>query len=297
MDNCIISRNGSKQRPSIAWRWTPAECQRNLAVFGRFPPTCFVSSRPPPALPPLLLPVTHQRLGTATSGKLERVPTPTRADRLIIADEHDIAVCSTQPYQTPPIAAVEELNQLMSGAVGNDLVYHHRGSVDARNVAEDGDVMDGVWSAAEATDNDERRRATSGGAASKTAGEVTEMSDQRPYEVDRDVMAQHMYCRQPSRYRWKATAEQRRSDDVDVAKYWERRRKNNEAAKRSRDIRRANERRVALRAALLERENERLRSEVGALTEDTLRLHYHLLCSRTLLCSHCYQRHAGKVPP
>ena len=44
--------------------------------------------------------------------------------------------------------------------------------------------------------------------------------------------------------------------------YWERRRKNNEAAKRSRDSRRVKEEEVAARAQQLEQENVRLRCEV-----------------------------------
>lgn len=47
--------------------------------------------------------------------------------------------------------------------------------------------------------------------------------------------------------------------------YWERRRKNNEAAKRSRDARRAKEDEIAIRAAFLEQENSRLVYEVAKL--------------------------------
>ena len=54
--------------------------------------------------------------------------------------------------------------------------------------------------------------------------------------------------------------------------YWERRRKNNEAAKRSRDARRAKEDEIAIRAALLEQENLRLRVEVAALKTETAKL-------------------------
>lgn len=54
--------------------------------------------------------------------------------------------------------------------------------------------------------------------------------------------------------------------------YWERRRKNNEAAKRSRDARRAKEDQIAIRAALLEQENIRLKIEVSALKEETVKL-------------------------
>ncbi|XP_041467912.1 serine-rich adhesin for platelets-like [Lytechinus variegatus] len=57
----------------------------------------------------------------------------------------------------------------------------------------------------------------------------------------------------------------------DIA-YWERRRKNNEAAKRSRDARRAKEDQIAIRAALLEQENMRLKIEVSALKEETAKL-------------------------
>ncbi|OUC39907.1 basic region leucine zipper [Trichinella nativa] len=59
--------------------------------------------------------------------------------------------------------------------------------------------------------------------------------------------------------------------------YWERRRKNNEAAKRSRDARRAKEDEIAVRAALLEQENMRLRIEVAALKAETEKLREMLL--------------------
>jgi hypothetical protein len=54
------------------------------------------------------------------------------------------------------------------------------------------------------------------------------------------------------------------SGDKDSA-YWERRRKNNEAAKRSRDARRAKEQDIALRAQFLEQENIQLKLEVAHL--------------------------------
>ena len=46
--------------------------------------------------------------------------------------------------------------------------------------------------------------------------------------------------------------------------YWERRRKNNEAAKRSRDTRRAKEDEIAVRAVYLEQENIRLKMGSGS---------------------------------
>ena len=50
-------------------------------------------------------------------------------------------------------------------------------------------------------------------------------------------------------------------------KYWERRRKNNQAAKRSRDLKRQKEMTVKERAACLEDENRQLREEVQKLKE------------------------------
>lgn len=61
-------------------------------------------------------------------------------------------------------------------------------------------------------------------------------------------------------------------DDQKDALYWERRRKNNEAAKRSRDARRAKEDEIAIRAAYLEQENLRLKVEVAALRNETAKL-------------------------
>lgn len=68
---------------------------------------------------------------------------------------------------------------------------------------------------------------------------------------------------------------QQPSSSVDPNKdpaYYERRRKNNEAAKRSRDARRAKEDEIAIRAAFLEQENIKLKYEVAALRNETNRL-------------------------
>lgn len=54
-------------------------------------------------------------------------------------------------------------------------------------------------------------------------------------------------------------------------KYWQRRKKNNVAAKRSRDARRLKENQITVRAAFLERENTALRQEVGELRNDFAR--------------------------
>ena len=60
-------------------------------------------------------------------------------------------------------------------------------------------------------------------------------------------------------------------DDKD-RQYWERRRKNNEAAKRSRDTRRRKEDEIALRCAFLEQENLKLKLELSSLKQETYRL-------------------------
>ncbi|XP_030256185.1 TEF transcription factor, PAR bZIP family member a isoform X2 [Sparus aurata] len=52
-------------------------------------------------------------------------------------------------------------------------------------------------------------------------------------------------------------------------KYWQRRKKNNVAAKRSRDARRLKENQITVRAAFLERENAALRSEVADLRKES----------------------------
>ncbi|XP_028990860.1 TEF transcription factor, PAR bZIP family member a isoform X2 [Betta splendens] len=51
-------------------------------------------------------------------------------------------------------------------------------------------------------------------------------------------------------------------------KYWQRRNKNNVAAKRSRDARRLKENQITVRAAFLERENTALRTEVAELRKE-----------------------------
>lgn len=57
-------------------------------------------------------------------------------------------------------------------------------------------------------------------------------------------------------------------DDQKDDKYWQRRKKNNMAAKRSRDARRLKENQITVRAAFLERENTALRTEVAELRKE-----------------------------
>lgn len=61
-------------------------------------------------------------------------------------------------------------------------------------------------------------------------------------------------------------------DDLKDEKYWARRRKNNMAAKRSRDARRVKENQIALRAGFLEKENMGLRQELDRLKKENLLL-------------------------
>ncbi|XP_026207289.1 HLF transcription factor, PAR bZIP family member b isoform X2 [Anabas testudineus] len=57
-------------------------------------------------------------------------------------------------------------------------------------------------------------------------------------------------------------------EDLKDDKYWARRRKNNLAAKRSRDARRLKENQIAIRAGFLEKENSALRLEVADLRKE-----------------------------
>ncbi|XP_034231453.1 CCAAT/enhancer-binding protein beta [Thrips palmi] len=81
-------------------------------------------------------------------------------------------------------------------------------------------------------------------------------------------------------------------EDQKDQRYLERRRRNNRAAKKSRDARRAREDQVALRAALLEHENAVLRAQVMTLREETHSLR------QLLLHSHGHGGHGlAKGPP
>lgn len=55
-------------------------------------------------------------------------------------------------------------------------------------------------------------------------------------------------------------------------KYWARRKKNNHAAKRSRDARRVKENQIALRASYLERENKCLLKEMEKIHHENAKL-------------------------
>ena len=54
--------------------------------------------------------------------------------------------------------------------------------------------------------------------------------------------------------------------------YWEKRKKNNDSAKRSRDARRMKEEQIAMRVVYLEQENLQLRTEVSLLKSEIEKL-------------------------
>lgn len=64
-------------------------------------------------------------------------------------------------------------------------------------------------------------------------------------------------------------------------KYFERRKRNNMAAKKSRDARKAREDEIAIRASFLEKENAILRAQVGTLREEANSLKQLLLQKRS----------------
>ena len=68
-----------------------------------------------------------------------------------------------------------------------------------------------------------------------------------------------------------SSGDQQSSLEKDGA-YWERRRKNNEAAKRSRDARRQKEQQIAIRAQLLEQENIHLKFELSQLRAENTQI-------------------------
>jgi len=66
-------------------------------------------------------------------------------------------------------------------------------------------------------------------------------------------------------------------DEMKDEKYWARRRKNNLAAKRSRDARRMKENQIALRADFLERESDQLKKQLEDLKRENQKLKMKLI--------------------
>jgi leukemia factor-related protein len=69
-------------------------------------------------------------------------------------------------------------------------------------------------------------------------------------------------------------------DEQKDIKYWARRRKNNMAAKRSRDARRMKENQIAMRASFLEKENVKLRQEIDRIQKENSMLQDQLVICR-----------------
>lgn len=70
-------------------------------------------------------------------------------------------------------------------------------------------------------------------------------------------------------------------EDQKDNKYFERRKRNNNAAKKSRDARKAREDEIAIRASFLEKENAILRAQVATLREEANSLRQLLLQKRS----------------
>lgn len=88
-------------------------------------------------------------------------------------------------------------------------------------------------------------------------------------DVEAAVVARADSARPPSLERAASRSGRSLPDSLKDAAYWERRRKNNEAAKRSRDSRRLKEEAVTARAARLEAENRQLRAQLDQLRRDS----------------------------
>merc|ERR1712193_122266 len=67
-----------------------------------------------------------------------------------------------------------------------------------------------------------------------------------------------------------------RDEDKDE-KYWDKRRKNNQAAKRSREARRSRENQISMRASFLEKDNAMLKEELLTVKEELQSLREKLL--------------------
>ena len=62
------------------------------------------------------------------------------------------------------------------------------------------------------------------------------------------------------------------NDSAKDDKYWQRRKKNNVAAKRSRDARRVKENQIAMRASFLESENDKMRKKYEDIKRENAEL-------------------------
>lgn len=137
----------------------------------------------------------------------------------------------------------------------NQLMSQKRES--RRNGSSTGSV--GAMSPQQAVMSDDNSRLSSGGAGS-SGGEGDSTPTQTPPTTTSGRRKAHPL-----------------PDEQKDASYWERRRKNNEAAKRSRDARRAKEDEIAIRAAFLEQQNMTLQMEIIKLQQENNKLRSCLL--------------------
>ncbi|XP_071963921.1 uncharacterized protein [Antedon mediterranea] len=102
----------------------------------------------------------------------------------------------------------------------------------------------------------------------KRSRQPSTSGDGNPPSVASDDEGESRQDKQNSAKKFKGIPDEKK-DEL----YWERRRKNNDAAKRSRDSRRAKEEEIAIRAMCLEQENWKLKTEVCCLKTEIARLH------------------------
>lgn len=110
--------------------------------------------------------------------------------------------------------------------------------------------------------------AAAAAAANGTSAVANLIASTRKRRTDRESLAERVKKIKP--------VPDEKKDDA----YWERRRKNNEAAKRSRDLRRQKEDEIAMRASYLEQENLKLKAQVTLLKAELSKVHFMMYNNR-----------------
>jgi len=265
LDDCRSSNSSSSWRRltpalSLTRRYTGDE-EHNIdldacssTLHGRLPlPSFYFNLMPPPPL----LPLAAMRQSSSSDLKLELVPTPTRADQLLVApgDEHDVTVCYQARSRRSDVVEEEDVKPAITMSnessrsadmqidnAGVMLCQRNHGGVIRQAVA----LPDG-WTTAANRDSSMGQiaakvsKVTAGGQPAEMAANiekpVTGESHNGTQTTDEEVASSGERRRrlQPVAatkwQRWASSAQH----EYD-AKYWERRRKNNEAAKRSGDF-------------------------------------------------------------
>jgi len=104
------------------------------------------------------------------------------------------------------------------------------------------------------------------------SGHDTSSSSSSSCSIETHEESHEERCRSEPPLRLEQSSDMHQMDTDDVG-YMERRRKNNEAAKRSRDARRLKERQTAQRVAALQQENVQLKAEIVVLRNQAANLH------------------------